>query len=266
MTAETKIKAPQVYRAIADVQGELAKVGIAKTRKNQQGSGYMYRGIDEVYSALSPLLSQHGLVVIPRVLEREVVERQSKSGGALFYVTVHAEFDFVSVADGSAHTVITYGEAMDSGDKATNKAMSAAYKYAAFMTFAIPTEGDNDADASTHEVAGRGNNFQATQAEARDAPFPQGPAKNKTELKEQGRILWADVMSCADQATLDALIISHAPLIEQLKAGLPQWWGGGMREGEPYEGLEQVIERLQRDFEGIAESGMDFRGNVLSAG
>lgn len=41
---------------------------------------------------------------------------------------------------------------MDSGDKATNKAMSAAYKYAAFQAFAIPTEGDNDADGSTHEI------------------------------------------------------------------------------------------------------------------
>ena len=41
---------------------------------------------------------------------------------------------------------------MDSADKATNKAMSAAYKYAAFQAFAIPTQGDNDADATTHEV------------------------------------------------------------------------------------------------------------------
>ncbi len=53
------------------------------------------------------------------------------------------------------HTVRTFGEAMDRGDKATNKAMSAAYKYAAFQTFAIPTEGDNDADASSHEVSPR---------------------------------------------------------------------------------------------------------------
>src|SRR3546814_11002068 len=36
-------------------------------------------------------------------------------------------------------------------DKATNKAMSAAYKYAAFMTFAIPVEGEEDADAVTPE-------------------------------------------------------------------------------------------------------------------
>ena len=147
---------PKVYQAIAAVQGELAKVGIAKNRKNKQGEGYMFRGIDDVYSALSPLLSQHGLCVIPRVIHRQCDERQSSRGNPLFYVTVHAEFDFVSAEDGSKHTAATFGEAMDSGDKATNKAMSAAYKYAAFMTFAIPTEGDNDADAHTHDVAPRG--------------------------------------------------------------------------------------------------------------
>jgi hypothetical protein len=159
MTAQSKVEpatGPHVYQAIAEVQGELAKVGIAKTRRNTQGSGYNFRGIDDVYAALSPLLSAHKLVVVPRVLSREVIDRQSKSGGALFYVTVHAEFDFISAIDGTTHTAATFGEAMDSGDKATNKAMSAAYKYAAFMTFAIPTEGDNDADATTHEVAADG--------------------------------------------------------------------------------------------------------------
>jgi hypothetical protein len=50
------------------------------------------------------------------------------------------------------HTARTFGEAMDSGDKATNKAMSAAYKYVTFQTFCIPTEGDNDADLTTHET------------------------------------------------------------------------------------------------------------------
>jgi hypothetical protein len=65
------------------------------------------------------------------------------------------EFDLVSSEDGSKHTVCTVGEAFDSGDKSMNKAMSAAYKYAAFQAFAIPTEGDNDADAHTHEVAAK---------------------------------------------------------------------------------------------------------------
>lgn len=145
----------KVYQAINAVQNELSKIGITKDRLNTQGSGYKFRGIDDVYNTISPLLAVHGLCILPRVISRECVERSSAKGNALFYVTVEAEFDFVSAEDGSKHTVKTFGEAMDSGDKATNKAMSAAYKYAAFQAFAIPTEGDNDTETNTHEVRSR---------------------------------------------------------------------------------------------------------------
>ena len=127
----------------------MSKEGIAKGRKNQQ-QGYAFRGIDDVYAALAPHLAANGLCILPRVTGRETIERQTKAGGALFYTSLTVEFDFVAVADGSKHTVCTIGEAMDSGDKSSNKAMSAAYKYACFLAFAIPTEGDNDADAVTH--------------------------------------------------------------------------------------------------------------------
>ena len=142
----------KIYQSIAAVMKDMSAQGIGKDRRNQQ-QGYNFRGIDDVYNALAPIMSKHGLVVLPRVLSRECVERQSSKGGALFYVTVEVEFDFVRAEDGSKHTVKTYGEAMDSADKATNKAMSASYKYAAMQAFCIPTEGDNDADATTHQVA-----------------------------------------------------------------------------------------------------------------
>ena len=140
-----------VYKAISAVSLALSKEGISKDKKNEQ-QGYKFRGIDDVYNALAPLLAANGLCILPRVLSRECVERVSGKGNALFYVTVHVEFDLVSADDGSKHTVAMYGEAMDSGDKATNKAMSAAYKYMAMEVFAIPTEGDNDADSTTHEI------------------------------------------------------------------------------------------------------------------
>lgn len=140
----------KVYQAISSVMAALAVEGITKTNKNQQ-QGYSFRGIDNVYNALAPILSKNGLVILPRVLSREVTERSTKSGSALFYVVVQVEFDLVCAEDGSKHTIATIGEAMDSADKATNKAMSAAYKYACIQAFCIPTEGDNDADATTHD-------------------------------------------------------------------------------------------------------------------
>jgi hypothetical protein len=140
-----------VYKAIAAVTGELSKTGISKDRKNDQ-QGYKFRGIDDVYNALAGLLSAHSLCLLPRVTNRHVTERTTVKGTVLYYVVLDVEYDIVH-EDGSKHTVAVVGEAMDSGDKATNKAMSAAYKYMALQVFCIPTEGDNDADKTTHEVA-----------------------------------------------------------------------------------------------------------------
>lgn len=141
-----------VYKAISAVAKDMSEVGISKDRENRQ-QGFAFRGIDQVYNALAPMLAKHGLVILPRITERTVTERVTQKGGVLFYVVVKAEFDFVATEDGSKHTVVTYGEAMDSGDKATNKAMSIAYKYAAFQTFCIPTEQTAiDADAEIHHI------------------------------------------------------------------------------------------------------------------
>jgi len=145
---------PKVYAAIAAVQADLCKVGISKDRKNLT-QNYAFRGIDDIYGAVAPLLSTHGLCILPNYRNRAMEIAESKQGGNLFYVTVEGVFDFVCVNDGSKHTVTMFGEAMDSGDKATNKAQSAAYKYACLQVFCIPTEGDNDADAKTPEPAAK---------------------------------------------------------------------------------------------------------------
>jgi hypothetical protein len=143
----------KVYAAIRNVASQMAKDGIGKTRENKE-QRFKFRGIDETLNALAPVLAANGLVVLPRMLSRQITERQTKSGNPLFSVVVDAEFDFVATEDGSKHTVKTFGEAMDTGDKATNKAMSIAYKYAAFLAFCIPVEGmGEDADTTTHDVA-----------------------------------------------------------------------------------------------------------------
>jgi hypothetical protein len=146
----SKQPVPDVYRGICQVAKAISRDGIAKGRRNEQ-QGYGFRGIDDVYNALSALLAGADLCVLPRMLSRTQEERPTAKGGLLFYVTVQADFDFVSARDGSQHTVTMFGEAMDSADKATNKAMSAAYKYCCMQVFCIPTEGMADADATTPE-------------------------------------------------------------------------------------------------------------------
>ncbi|MCI0227788.1 ERF family protein [Cronobacter sakazakii] len=174
-----------VYQAISAVAKEMAATGISKDRTNTQ-QNFKFRGIDQVYNALAPALVNHGLLILPRITERTVTERVTQKGGVLFYVVVKAEFDFVSTKDGSVHTVVTYGEAMDSGDKATNKAMSIAYKYAAFQAFCIPTEETAiDADAEVHHI-------QPADADTILAEFTQyaGAENDAKKLQEQYASTW----------------------------------------------------------------------------
>ncbi|TAK97769.1 MAG: single-stranded DNA-binding protein [Rhodospirillaceae bacterium] len=142
-----------VYQCINAVQAELAKTGIGKDRKTTGGTIYSFRGIDDIYNALSQLMAKHGLCIIPVLKERNVIERQSKGGGALFYTTVTMDYQLVSAHDSSSVTMTIAGEAMDSSDKATNKALSAAYKYACLQIFCIPVKGETvDSENENHEV------------------------------------------------------------------------------------------------------------------
>ncbi|MBY5944777.1 ERF family protein [Photobacterium rosenbergii] len=142
----------QVYAAIGAVSRAMATQGVAKGRRNQQ-QGYNFRGIDDMYNALAVVLVENNLIIVPRMMGREVSERKTRSGANIIYTTVDVEYDFISTEDGSIHTAKTSGEGMDSGDKSLNKAMSAAYKYLVMQTFCIPLEGHSvDSENDTYQV------------------------------------------------------------------------------------------------------------------
>jgi hypothetical protein len=145
------MSAPRVYTAIAAVTTELARTGIAKSQINA-AEHYAYRGIDDVMGRLAPLLARHRLCILPRVLERTSCERHGGKDGLLLSVALKVAFDLVSARDGSMHTIEAYGEALDAGDKATSKAMSAAFKYAVLQAFCVPVQGSEDADASSYRL------------------------------------------------------------------------------------------------------------------
>lgn len=216
-----------VYVAIAAITKALSHEGIAKNRKNQQ-QGFSFRGIDDVQNALAPLLAEHSLCIIPRVRERLVTERETKSGSVMFGVTVLVDFDFVSAVDGSTHTATMYGEAMDSGDKATNKAMSAAYKYMALEVFCIPTEGDNDADAKTPEplVAKRSEEQAAHRSESREVSGRPASLPKGFNLAGQPVAIFAKPESPLAGQTLDRLTdqqLADMYLLAAKKEGYTAW-------------------------------------------
>lgn len=142
--------APMIFRAINGVMQDLDAVSKDKYNKQQ---GFKYRGVDDVMNALYPAMTKNRVFVVPEILEQAREERTSKSGGNLIYSICKIRYTFFA-EDGSNVQAVVIGEGMDSADKATNKAMSIAFKYACFQTFCIPTEEmvDPDADSPDENV------------------------------------------------------------------------------------------------------------------
>lgn len=137
-----------IFESINKIMEQIGAIG--KNTKNQQ-QGFMYRGIDAVMNALSPALTANHVFVVPEVLEQTREERTNAKGTTLLYSIIRVKYTFYA-EDGSYVSATVIGEGMDSGDKATNKAMSIAFKYACFQVFCIPTEEMVDPDAEVHEV------------------------------------------------------------------------------------------------------------------
>jgi hypothetical protein len=142
-----------IYESINAIMKHVPSIG--KDHKNQQ-QGYKFRGIDDMYNALNPLLAEYGVFATSEVLNAEREERQAKSGGTLLYSILTVKFNFYAT-DGTFVTSVMIGEAMDNADKASNKAMSTAFKYALMQLFCIPTEDVKDTEYVTHEVTPRTN-------------------------------------------------------------------------------------------------------------
>lgn len=133
-----------IFKAITDI---LQKVdAIAKDKQNTEQK-YKFRGIDDVYNALHPLFKEYKVFVTTEVLEERRESVPTKTGGTRFYCFLKVKFTYFA-EDGSNVSSTTSGEGMDSGDKATNKAMSAAQKYSLIQMFLIPTiEASTDSEA-----------------------------------------------------------------------------------------------------------------------
>lgn len=126
----------KIYEAICNVMADIGAVGKNDVNKTQ---GFKYRGIDAVMNALNPAMIKNKVFVSPEIIEQHREEKTTAKGGNLIFSICKIKFRFYTT-DGSYVDAVTIGEGMDSGDKATNKAMSIAFKYACFQVFCIPTE------------------------------------------------------------------------------------------------------------------------------
>lgn len=176
---------PKIYAAMINILRDVKAIG-----KDKQTSGFAsfnYRGIDDVYNALNPVMAKHGVFCVPELIDSNREERTNTKDKVVAYVTVKVRYTFYA-EDGSSVSCVVAGEGMDSGDKATPKALSIAMKYALFQTFCIPTEELADPDAEVDQLAPRGT----VSKQQHEADRAQAKASNiNPPTLEQLAAFWA---------------------------------------------------------------------------
>lgn len=136
-----------IYGKMASILRETK--AITKSEKNQQ-QGFKFRGIDNVMNELHELFAKNEVFILQEVQGFTTENRPTKSGGTNTFTRATVKFRYITT-DGSCVETVNVGEAMDSGDKGMNKAMSVALKYSLLQMFLIPTEDPKDPDDTIPE-------------------------------------------------------------------------------------------------------------------
>ena len=258
-----------IHEALASIMTETD--AIAKDRNNQQ-QGYKFRGIDDIYNAVHPLFSKHGVFSVPNVLEDRTEERVTKSGSALIYRVLKIRYDFFA-KDGSSIQATVIGEGMDSGDKASNKAMAVAHKYAIMQILSIPTDDLKDPENDSHEVKPRSLPPEdAGLARVTDSkgnlspPRDPGPAKPKGDGTRGALLEWRtkinNITSAGYPGTNPKEFVLTAEEIQDITAEL----NPGGRKLEPTDADIDIIKGVAEKYEAIVDHRIDVYQNGDGAG
>lgn len=207
-----------IYTAINKVMEEVGAVAKSSTSDKYK---YKYRGIDAVMNALHPAMTKNGVFCVPELIEQTREERETSNGGTLIYSICKVKYTYYA-PDGSNVVSVVIGEGMDSGDKATNKAMSAAFKYACFQIFCIPTEEMKDSEEDSPEPSTKRNGVQRTQKKSE----PNSPGGNVSEQQiEELKSLCAKL-----NFTYEKFLKSNHASEETLTSDQAEQWIDGLKK------------------------------------
>jgi hypothetical protein len=266
--------APHAQQAIYKIMAYFAGNPLKKTQTNVIQK-YKFRGIDDVMNALSRKLVEESVIIVPVAKSKTMSERENKNQTLVTYASIEMEYSIRSLVDNSVVTCSMFGEGMDTSDKATNKAASAAYKYMAIQLFCIPTADVAEADRDHIDETRRAPARQPARSEfdqvrdrysrepaddfPGDRPPPRSAApvgregpKNASQAKKDGD--WDYLINGMRlQRTLDDLNAWKAKHEKALE-NLPRNWQAHVRE--EYRAVKKAImERmkaeadLDRDFD-----------------
>lgn len=258
---------PTIHQLMALVMRDVRNVGKDGFNNHHK---YAFRGVDDFIGALAQPLRDHGVFMMT-----EILDFQPSVRGNMNAVHLRVAFHFYGPA-GDKVTATTLGEASDTADKASNKAMSAALKYALMQTFMIPVDaGSLDDGDRDHPVA------QSSPADTYMERLQKPTVWNNvtallamhTEAKGDG-LLNATVHGPDGQTTLGALLVARGTQLkgeaaarEERKAQEAPAAAAQVAAEHGVDPIDQLMVQVQRHWDDSTELTKDMaeagRRNLL---
>jgi hypothetical protein len=208
-TSHTQNQAhPSIYELMARVMNDVRDVGKNGFNDHQK---YKFRGVDDFIGALAQPLRDHGVFMMTEILDFQVSIR-----GKMNAVHMRVAFHFYGPA-GDKVTATTLGEASDTADKASNKAMSAALKYALMQTFMIPVDAGSLDDGDRDHPVGQRSPADGYMERLRKAAVWNNVTALQamhTEAKADGLLNATVYAPGGDETTLGELIVARGTTLK----------------------------------------------------
>lgn len=148
-----ELKEMNLYQRMSAITSEMKAVG--KNLEIDMGSGKTYKAVSErdVLDKIKPLEEKYGIYSYPfdrSIAENKVIVTVGKYGEKQqLFLRLETIYRFVNIDVPSEFIDIkTYGDGVDSQDKAPGKAMTYADKYALLKAYKVATGEDTDQEAS----------------------------------------------------------------------------------------------------------------------
>jgi hypothetical protein len=121
------------------------RIGYVQKRGHNERNNYSYVTAADIAGSVGDILSELGVVVIPR-LEEISYESAVGRGEAARMARVVMAYTFADVDSGEEIIAKVAGQGLDPGDKAPYKAMTGALKYVLLQSFLLATGDDPEDD------------------------------------------------------------------------------------------------------------------------
>lgn len=180
----------QIHALISAIREDIGEIKKEKTGKTGV-SKYKYRGVDDALNHVGRALTKHkvtpSVTVSDFQIETNIEDSKAKGKRFVYHATLRLTLR-LTAPDGSFVENTAAGEGVDwTNDKATNKAMAGAFKYACYLGLVLPVEegelDDSDAegkDPEKHDAEAVGQRLEVRL----NGPCERGQLERLVELAE----------------------------------------------------------------------------------